>query len=177
MIAGLASNILGFASTLMTANNGADGKSWQSIVADYVESGKDLFSIISSGYSLKHIGDVNSLTKIKAGPWSAMDVYTAIAKAGIQTVSQGFESAGNYFADGQWDSADTGATAIDVAMAGLYAIPHALTGGLDDVVFGWVDKAAGGDGNPEMSYYEMAAEGYKILGEKVGHAIGNGGLA
>jgi len=43
MIAGLASNILGFASTLMTANNGADGKSWQSIVADYVESGKDLF--------------------------------------------------------------------------------------------------------------------------------------
>jgi hypothetical protein len=172
MIAGLASNILGFASTLMTANNGADGKSWQSIVADYVESGKDLFSIISSGYSLKHIGNVNSLTKIKAGPWSAMDVYTAIAKAGIQTVSQGFESAGNYFADGQWDSADTGATAIDVAMAGLYAIPHALTGGLDDVVFGWVDKAAGGDGNPEMSYYEMAAEGYKILGEKVGHAIG-----
>lgn len=39
-------------------------------------------------------------------------------------------------------------------------------------MFGWVDKAAGGDGNPEMSYYEMAAEGYKILGEKVGHAIG-----
>ena len=106
-----------------------------------------------------------------------MDVYTAIAKAGIQTVSQGFESAGNYFADGQWDSADTGATAIDVAMAGLYAIPHALTGGLDDLVFGWVDKAAGGDGNPEMFTMKWQQRDTKSWAKKLVMRLVNGGLA
>lgn len=172
-VMGLSAGFLGLTSSILSASSGLDNKQWQNIVADYVDCGKDMLSIIKSGYELKHIGDIKSLAEIKAGPWSALGVYSAVGEAVIQSISQGFRSYGKYYADGKWDLGDTGAAGIDIAMAGLYGISHSLTFGLDDIIFGAIDKATGGNGTTEMTYYEKAAEGYKILANKCGEAIGN----
>ena len=58
-------------------------------------------------------------------------------------------------------------------MAVLYGISHTLTLGLDDFIFGAIDKATGGNGTDDMSYIEKAAEGYKILAKKCGEGIAN----
>lgn len=170
---GLTGSIFKLLSSLLATTNEIDGKQMQSIVADYVESGKDIFEVVSKAYSLSHIQDVMSLDKVKAGPWSALSIWEALGKAGSMVTAQGIRSVENYYADGEWDMVDTGATGIDIAMAGMYGITHSLTGGLDDMIFSAVDRACGGDGNPEMSYYEMAAEGYKILGREVGNMLAN----
>ncbi len=172
-ILGLSAGILGLTASVLSASSGLDKKNWQSIVADYVDCGKDMLTIIKSGYGLKHIGDAKSLLKVKAGPWNAFSVYTAIGDAGVRVVSQGFRSHEKYYADGKWDLGDTGATGIDIGMAGIYGISHSLTFGLDDLIFGAIDKATGGNGTSDMTYYEKAAAGYKILAQKCGEAIGN----
>jgi len=172
-ILGLSAGFLGLTSSVLSASNGLDEKKWQSIVADYVDCGKDIFTIVKSGYGLKHISDAKSLLKIKAGPWNAFSVYTTIGEAGVRVVSQGFRSHEKYYADGKWDLGDTAATGIDIGMAGIYGISHSLTFGLDDLIFGAIDKANGGSGNSDMPYYEKAAEGYKFLAKKSGEAIGN----
>ena len=172
-VLGLSAGFLGLTASILSASNGLDNKQWQSIVADYVDCGKDMLSVIKSGYALKHIGDVKSLSEIKAGPWSALNIYSAIGEAGIQSISQGFRSHEKYYADGQWDMGDTGATGIDISMAGIYGISHSLTLGFDDLIFGAIDNATGGNGTADMSYFEKAAEGYKILANKCGEAIGN----
>ena len=56
-----------------------------------------------------------------------------------------FRSHEKYYADGQWDIGDTGATGIDVSMTGLYGLSHNLTLGADDWIFGLVDKLSGGN--------------------------------
>ena len=172
-VLGLSAGFLGLTASILSASNGLDNKQWQSIVADYVDCGKDMLLVIKSGYALKHIGDVKSLSEIKAGPWSALNIYSAIGEAGIQSISQGFRSHEKYYADGQWDMGDTGATGIDISMAGIYGISHSLTLGFDDLIFGAIDNATGGNGTADMSYFEKAAEGYKILANKCGEAIGN----
>ena len=172
-VLGLSAGFLGLTASILSASNGLDNKQWQSIVADYVDCGKDMLSVIKSGYALKHIGDVKSLSEIKAGPWSALNIYSAIGEAGIQSISQGFRSHEKYYADGQWDMGDTGATGIDISMAGIYGISHILTLGFDDLIFGAIENATGGNGATDMSYFEKAAEGYKILANKCGEAIGN----
>ncbi|WP_349086686.1 hypothetical protein, partial [Coprococcus intestinihominis] len=140
-VLGLSAGFLGLTASILSASNGLDNKQWQSIVADYVDCGKDMLSVIKSGYALKHIGDVKSLSEIKAGPWSALNIYSAIGEAGIQSISQGFRSHEKYYADGQWDMGDTGATGIDISMAGIYGISHSLTLGFDDLIFGAIDNA------------------------------------
>lgn len=172
-VLGVSAGFLSLTASILSASNGLDNKQWQSIVADYVDCGKDMFSVIKSGYALKHIGDVKSLSEIKAGLWSALNIYSAIGEAGIQSISQGFRSHEKYYADGQWDMGDTGATGIDISMAGIYGISHSLTLGFDDLIFGAIDNATGGNGSSDMSYYEKAAEGYKILANKCGEIIGN----
>ena len=154
-VLGLSAGFLGLTASILSASNGLDNKQWQSIVADYVDCGKDMLSVI------------------KAGPWSALNIYSAIGEAGIQSISQGFRSHEKYYADGQWDMGDTGATGIDISMAGIYGISHSLTLGFDDLIFGAIDNATGGNGTADMSYFEKAAEGYKILANKCGEAIGN----
>ena len=170
---GVTSGFLGLVASVLSASDGLNTKQWQDIVADYTDCGKDILSVISSVYELKNIGNIKSLAEIKAGPWNALGVYSAIGEAGVQAISQGFRSHGKYYADGQWDLGDTGATGIDISMAGIYGLSHKLTGGLDDLVYGVIDSATDGNGTSDMSYYEKAAEGYKILANKCGEAIGN----
>lgn len=172
-ILGLTGGLIGLTGSILSAKSGIDEKAWQSIWADYIDCGKDVFSVIKSGYALKHIGDAQSLAKIKAGVWSALNVYSAVGDSLVRSVSQGFRSHEKYSADGQWDLGDTGATGVDIAMAGIYGISHSLTLGLDDLIFGAIDRATGGNGNSDMSYFEKAAEGYKFLAKKCGEAIGN----
>lgn len=171
-VLGISSSFLGLMASILSASDGLNNKKWQSIVADYVDCGKDIISVINSGYALKHIGDIKSLADLKSGPWNALSLYSAIGEAGVQSIAQGFRSHEKYYADGKWDLGDTGATAIDISMAGIYGISHSLTFGLDDKIFGAINRAMGGNGNSDMSYFEQAAEGYKILAKKCGEAIG-----
>lgn len=172
-ILGLSSGFLGLTASILSASQGLNEKQWKSAVADYVDCGKDVLSVISSAYSLKHIGDVKSLTEIKAGPWNALNIYSATGESIIQSISQGFRSVEKYNSDGQWNLGDTGATGIDISIAGVYAISHKLTWGLDDLVFSVIDSATGGNEKNNMNYFEKSAEGYKILANKCGEAIGN----
>ena len=172
-ILGLASDCLELVSSTLSASEGLTEKKIQTIIADYINAGKNIGSVVKSSYELKNLDNVKSLTNIKAGVWSAADVYIALANSGLNVVEQGFRSHEKYFADGQWDIQDTGATGIDISMAGLYGISHSLTLGFDDIIFGIVDSASGGNGTSEMSYVEKAAEGYKILAEQLGNKLGN----
>lgn len=172
-VLGVASDLLGLIASVLSASDGLDSKQWQSIVADYVDSGKDLVSVIGSTYKLSHIGNVTSLANVKSGFWSGLDIYSAIGNAGLQVISQGLRSHEKYYADGEWNLGDTAATGIDISMAGIYGISHSLSLGLDDVIFGVIDNATGGNGNTEMSYFEKAAEGYKILAQQLGESIVN----
>lgn len=170
-ILGFTAGFLGLFSSIISASQGLSEKKWQSIVADYLNCGKDVVSIINSGYGLKHIGDAKSLTAVKVGVWNALSLYAAIGKAGFEAVSQGFRSFEKYYADGSWDMGDTGATGIDISLAGIYGICHSLTFGLDDLIFRAVDAGSGGDGTKDMSYFEKAAEGYKIMAEDIANTI------
>lgn len=170
---GLTASFFALISSVLSASDGLDKKAWQNMVADYLDCGKDVVSVIQSGYVLKHIGDVKSLANEKGGLWNALSVYAAIANSGIRSASQGFRSYEKYSADGNWDLGDTGATGIDISMAGIYGLSHSLTFGLDDLIFGVIDSVTGGDGNSEMSYFEKAAEGWKIVADRAGEALGN----
>lgn len=172
-VLGLASGCLGLIGSITAASSGFDQKKWGDKVADYVDCGKDLFTTINAGYELKHLCDVNSLANIKIGAISALNIYSSIEKAGVSTISQGFRSFEKYSTDGEWSIGDTGALGIDMSTAGIYSLGHNLTWGLDDAVYGVIDKATGGSGNDDMSYAEKAAEGYKYLASECGKAIGN----
>lgn len=161
---GFGSSIVGFMGSLASASD-FDGKKWQSIVAGYIDSGKDVISIFRSGYQLKHLSDVKNPLLTKDGVWTPLSVYSALGESALAVVSQGFKSHEKYYADGKWDLGDTGATGIDISLAGIYAIGHSLSFGLDDVVYGWIDKATGGSGTSDMSYLEQSMEGYKIAGQ------------
>ena len=87
-------------------------------------------------------------------------------------IGQGFKSHEKYYADGKWNFEDTSASMIDVALSGIYGLGHSLSWGLDDVIFGKLEKLFGGDGNSGLSYVEQAAEGYKIWGRDIGKKIG-----
>lgn len=165
-VVGVAAGVLALISTMLSAKN--TGK-----VADYIEGGKDILSIIKAEYKLRHIGDTQSLSKIKAGIWSALDVYTAVGEAAVKSIAQAFRSYDEYSADGQWSTGDTGATGIDISTAGLYALADKLTLGFADAFFRAVDKISGGHYDPNVNYGEKAAEGYKIIAEETGKAIGN----
>lgn len=164
----LGGSILGLGSSIFSASDGLGEKSVPGMIADYVDCGKDGVSVYKAGYKLKHVDDVKSLVSKseKAGLWSGLDVYAAVAEAGIGTVAQGFRSYEKYSADGKWDAGDTSDTAIDMSMAGIYGLGHSLSGGLDDLVYGAIDHATGGSGNSDMSYMEKAAEGWKIIAEE-----------
>lgn len=84
---GIATGLLGLLSSVLSASQGLDEKQWTSIVADYVNSGKDVIPVVDAIYSLRHIGDTNSLAEVKDGPWSALDVYGAVGEAGISAIS------------------------------------------------------------------------------------------
>lgn len=166
-------DFLGLLAALSSASSGLEEKSGMTATADFLDCLKNITSISKSGYKLNHFKDAESLAEMKGGPWSALDVYKAIINSTIGSISQGVRSVETYYADGQWDAGDTGATGIDVTMAGLYGLSHELSFGLDDFIFGLVDRASGGNGTSDMSYVEKAAEGYKILGEMLGEALGD----
>ena len=171
-IVGLTASLFGLCSSLLSATDGIGKKSIQSVIADYIDCGKDVFSVIKSGYELKHIKDAASLAKIKEGPWSALGIYMSIGEATAVAGAQIVRSQEKYYADGKWDIGDTGATMIDVSMAGVRGLVHSLTFGTDDLFFGWLQEQFGNHGDPNLNFAEQAAEGYKYLGELIGKNLG-----
>lgn len=163
-IAGFISSIFGAVDTISSENMGASG-----VISQILGTGDEAADIWKS--VMKFIQTGTSVEKV--GVYSAVDIYTSVIKSGFMAVSQAFDSVDKYSADGSWDLGDTGATGIDSAMAGLYGISHTLTFGADDLVFGFIDNLTGGNGNQDMSYFEKAAEGYKILADELGKKIGN----
>ncbi len=160
-VIGFTGDFLGLIGSITSASDGLNEKTWQTAVADYIDTGKDFLSVAKSVYELGHISE--------ASPWNALGIYKAIGEAVIDSVEQGFRSVERYSADGKWDVVDTGATGIDISMAGLYGLSHSLTLGLDDLIFGAIDKATGGNGTSDMSYFEKSAEGYKIFAKNIGN--------
>lgn len=172
-VLGLTGDCLGLLSSVLSASDGLDNKTWQSIVADYISSGKDVVSVMKSKYKLDNIGNTQSLAGQKAGLWSALDIYGAIAKAGTELVAQGFQSYEKYYADGKWDAGDIGATMVDMSMAGLYQLSQLSPFGLDDLIYESINKAFGNPVPEGMNYFQQAAEGCKILANDIGDGIAN----
>lgn len=141
------------------------------VAGEYVGTADNLVEMIEDSMKMILGGD-HALTN-KEGVYSPLSIYTAIAKGGVETISQALSSIDRYFADGNWSAGDTGATGIDASLAGLYGITHALTFGLDDAIFGTVEKICGGSTNDDLTYAQKAAEGYKILANEMGKAIAN----
>ncbi len=170
---GMSGSILGLISSIMSANNDMDQKTLQEIIADYVKCGKNGVSIYNAKYAIDHIGDTKSLISQKAGGWSALDIYSAIANGGVDVASQAIKSYGKYYADGKWSLEDTAAMCVDVSVAGLYGMAHALSFGLDEVIYGAIDDCMGKKGDPNLSYAEQAAEGIKQISKSWGEQLGN----
>lgn len=125
---------------------------------ELTDVGKSVYELIQKGIPTEKIGG-----------YSPADIYATVVKSAVVTVGQTFESIEKYSADGSFDFGDAGATAIDSAMEGFYQISEL---GPNDAVFGFVDALTGGNGEQDMSYAEKAAEGYKILADEAGKAIG-----
>lgn len=168
----LAGGFFGLLSSFLSANDKFNEKEWQDKVADYIDCGKDIVSIYDAKYALDHINDTKSLINCKAGPWNALSLYEAVINSGIGVVSQAVRSYKKYFEDGKWSIEDTGAAGVDISMAGLYEIGHKLSFGLDDIIYKLIDAANGKIGESDLSYYEQAAEGWKILGKELGNYLG-----
>lgn len=170
-VAGLGFAFMGLIGSVSTASDGLDDKKWQSITADYLDCGKDLFSVIKAGYEVKKFGDLKSLVNLKKGPWSAAGIYKAIADGIVDSVSQGFRSQEKYYEDGVWSLEDTAATGIDLSVAGLYGMVHTLTFGCDELAYEAVKQALGIE--QSGSYKENVTEGLKNFADRMGERIGN----
>lgn len=118
---GIVSSVLGLTSNVLLASDKLDEKKMSEIIADYMDCGKDIVSIVEDVY--KFTG--NPITELSnGGVYSPLAVYGAIAKAFVASTSQLVRSIGEYSADGEWDLGDTANTGIDFATAGLYQITH-----------------------------------------------------
>lgn len=172
-VVGLSAGVAGFISSFLSASDGLSEKSGWTALADYLdECGSDAVSVVKSAYKVENFSSLKSLTKTeKFSIGLDLYIYGAIADAAISTVSQGIRSYETYYADGVWDANDTAALGVDVSMAGIYALSHKLSFGLDDVIFGIVDTATGGDGTDDLSYAEKAAEGWKIIGQNIADSV------
>lgn len=169
---GITGASIGLVGSLFSAGAGIGNKNWQSSVADFIESLKNISPIVKSAKKVKDLKDVHSLVTKGPSLWNSFDIYSSIADSAIEMIGQGFKSHEKYYSDGKWDFEDTSASMIDVALSGIYGLGHSLSWGLDDVIFGKLEKLFGGDGNSGLSYVEQAAEGYKIWGRDIGKEIG-----
>lgn len=172
----LVSSVLGFGSDFVSAVKGEEGRTALGAIADYIGSMEKLGDIWESGYKLAHLNDVTSLVSqsSKIGIWTPAVLYKAVWKSGVAFTEQTVRSVEKYLQDGSWDPVgDTAAVGIDASVAGLYAIAHTLTFGVDDIIYGAVVKFTGGDTNSELSYAEQAMEGLKIMTDTIGNGIGN----
>ena len=170
----IAGNTFGFIGAIYgavdTINNtediGAAG-----IIGEIIGTGDEAVEIGEGVVELLYIGENGVNITTKSGVYSALNIYGAICESGVATISQAFKSIEKYSSDGVWSLTDTAETGIDIAVAGIYELGHALTFGADDLIYGL--ELSGGNGNADMSYAEKAAEGLKIGARKVGEMIGN----
>ena len=168
---GVVSGILGLTSSVMAATDGVDQKRVAVAIADYINVldsavtlNKELEKFVNANEKF-HIGS----SYLKTGSiWSPLDIYSTVASIGIKSSAQLVKSVDKYSADGKWDLKDTGETFIDTSMVGIKTFSNKLTFGLDDLIFGAIDQTGG-----KVGYVDQAIQGYKILANNIGTAIGN----
>jgi len=92
-------------------------------IASAVDAGSGLIDVVKSIYKIGQ-------TAVEGAFYTAADLWAAFAKTVTSSVSQLFDSIGNYFSDGVWDIGDTGATGVEVAVAGLTTLFSAISFGI-----------------------------------------------
>ena len=116
---GLVASIFGAADTISnTEGIGAAG-----ITGEVFDVGSESLDLIPGFYQVMNPGT-------SSGLFSPVSSYTAIGKAILDTIGQGFKSYETYYADGSWDANDTASTMVDSSMAGLYSIGNFMSFGL-----------------------------------------------
>lgn len=176
---GIVSSSLGFMSSLIAATDGIENKRISDGVADYVDCLTEFVQMGKEADEFFLRGEIEMITDagivktkdpllMKDGLWTPLDVYVAIGEAGVRSGAQLIRSIGKYNADGKFDANDASETMIDTSMAGIKGLGHALSFGLDDLIYSKLDKTGG-----KVSYVEQAAEGYKMLARSIGDKIGN----
>lgn len=162
---GLAGDVFGLIGTLLNASSDLDEKTLGNIMADYAGAGNNILDIVNSATKLNGGNESKSL-------YNPTMIYTSIFKSAIASFQQAFRSIDKYSADGVWTADDTGATGVDSTVAGIYTLGHTLTFGLDDLIYGAIDRATGGSPSDDLNFMQKAAEGYKIAAREIGNWIG-----
>ena len=96
------------------------------IIGEVIGGGESIVDIWSDVKKMKNIGSTTS----NGGLYSPTLFYSTIAKGYISASSQGFKSYEKYIEDGAWDLNDSGRSAVEIGMSGLYSRADVLTFGL-----------------------------------------------
>ena len=163
----LIANIFGLASSMSKAGYKLEEKTLHDALDDFADVAE---SIASSGASIANLKNaINAVEVSKVGPWSAVNIYLALATSAIGIVNQSAQSFSKYYYDdNKWDFNDTAEFLIDVSLSGLYGISHTLTLGLDDIIWntlnGWKDTGG-------KSFPEIASENIKNFARNLGNKV------
>ena len=171
-VAGVAllGNVVGFLGKIASVNSGIDEKNGHEVAVGYVDvvgktgdvtkSFNDLHKA-NKAVAAMRAGKAADVLSIGSGVWNPADIYLSIFNGGVEMVSQGIKSHEKYSADSKWDLGDTGATLIDVSVAGFHGIINKLTFGLDDLILNSMGLNA-----------EKIADGIKDWSAETGKKLG-----
>lgn len=168
---GVVSGFLGMASSYISASSDLDSKRVGEAAADYIDCLESVVDMTENVYKFKHAGEEAhaGVSLLKTGSiWNPLDIYCAVGVIGIKSGAQLVRSISEHAADGKWDMKDTSDTGLEVSLTGLKAFTHCLTFGVDDLIFGAMDKT-----NGKVPILEQAIMGYKIGAANLGKFIYN----
>ena len=168
---GVVSGFLGMASSYIAASSDLDSKRVGEAAADYIDCLESVVDLAENVYKYKHAGeDVHAgVSLLKTGSiWNPLDIYCAIGIIGVKSGAQLVRSISEHAADGKWDMKDTSETGLEVSLTGMKAFTHCLTFGVDDLIFGAIDKT-----NGKVPIVEQAIMGYKIGAANLGKFLYN----
>ncbi|MCD7814309.1 MAG: hypothetical protein LUH20_09760 [Lachnospiraceae bacterium] len=115
---GLFAGIMDTADTLLSGETTIGER-----IASIIDGASGLIDVVKAIYNVGH-------TVARGLLFSATDLWATFAKTITSSVSQLAKSISNYLEDGTWDLGDTGATGVEMAVAGLTTMISALTLGI-----------------------------------------------
>ncbi|MCD7746721.1 MAG: hypothetical protein LUI13_15825 [Lachnospiraceae bacterium] len=118
-VIGLLGGVFSMADTITT-----DGSTTGEKIAAGIDAAGEGIDVIKSVYDLKNIADKST------GPYSAAGLWATFAETITDSASQLAESISKYSADGSWSAGDTGATGVEMSVAGLSSLISGITFGI-----------------------------------------------